>query len=395
MINLTKTPNLIVGQFRAAARTLAGWWDGVSAADRRQARQRALSVVLCAAVFAFGGPLVAKRFDIQKSEEAWRADSTQFARELAADPALRHRSSARVVMAAADASGPRLVNAAYIVKPVTTARLTSGPLPGRRAGLPALVSDSTIVTRLTSINTHRLDLAEREQSELDCLAEAVYYEARSESVRGQMAVAEVVMNRVNDSRFPKTVCGVVYQGQTREVGCQFTFTCDGSLRVKPSGPAWDRARDIALHVAMGLNTPVTNHATHYHTDYVNPYWSPGMVKTATVGQHIFYRFPRTAAEWAHARLALGLQTLEGQPVDADVLAARALAIAAADDAAAPVPAAQPVKADAPVNSEPVPVKVEAAAVPPPAPTAVPTSVTAPAPQPAPRLVLASADARTL
>jgi spore germination cell wall hydrolase CwlJ-like protein len=385
--NLLTTTNLIVGHIRAAAAAFTGWWGGMSDAEKRQTRQRAYSIAACAAIFAMGGPLVGYRFDVQKSEEAWRADSAQFASQLAADPSIRH--SARVVLASADASTPRLVNAAFTIKTIPAGA------PKASAATP-VSADVSAVARFTSINTYRLGFAEREKAELDCLAQAVYYEARSESARGQMAVAEVVMNRVNDSRFPKTVCGVVYQGQTREVGCQFTFTCDGSLRVAPSGPAWDRARDVALHIALGLNKPVTDHATHYHTDYVNPYWSPGMVKTATVGQHIFYRFPKTTAEWAHARLALGLQTLDGQPVDADALAARALNIASADAALAqPAPIAQPAKADAVVKTElvPVPVKAETATIVPAAPTAIPASITAIAAQPVPHLVLASAETR--
>jgi spore germination cell wall hydrolase CwlJ-like protein len=384
--------NLIVGHVRAAAEAFAGWWGGMSDAEKRQTRQRACAIVACAVVFTMGGRLVGQRFDAQKSEEAWRADSAAFAAQLAADPALRH--SARVVLASADASTPRLVNAAFTLK------ATPVVLTQPRAAAP-MSSDAVTVARFTSIDTHRLDVAEHEKAELDCLAQAVYYEARSESTRGQMAVAEVVMNRVNDSRFPKTVCGVVYQGQTREVGCQFTFTCDGSLRIAPSGPAWDRARDIALHVALGLNKPITGHATHYHTDYVNPYWSPGMVKTAEVGQHIFYRFPKTTAEWAHARLALGLQTLDGQPVDADTLAGQSLAIAAADAAAVvpavqPAPVAQPANADAPVKVEPIPVKADAAESAPAMPATIPASIAAiVAAEPVPHLVLASADARAL
>jgi spore germination cell wall hydrolase CwlJ-like protein len=356
----------------------------MSDAEKRQTRQRTYAIAACAAIFTMGGPLVGYRFDVQKSEEAWRADSAQFASQLAADPSLRR--SGRVVLASADAQAttgaPRLVNAAFTIKATPVALTTpAAPKP--------VNSDAVAVARFTSINTHRLDLAEREKAELDCLAQAVYYEARSESTKGQMAVAEVVMNRVNDSRFPKTVCGVVYQGQTREVGCQFTFTCDGSLRIAPSGPAWDRARDVALHVALGLNKPVTNHATHYHTDYVNPYWSPGMVKTASVGQHIFYRFPKSTAEWTHARLALGLQSIDGEPADADALAARSLAIASADAAtaaqvsapAAPAnaPAAVPARIDAPV-------KVEA--------QAIPASVSAPAESSVAHMVLASTEIRT-
>jgi spore germination cell wall hydrolase CwlJ-like protein len=378
--------NLIVGHARAASEALAGWWGGMSVADRRQTRQRACAVAACAVVLGLGGPLVGHRFDVQKSEEAWRADSAAFASQLAADPSLR--KSSRIVLASADASsaGPRLVNAAFTIK-ATPVALNTALTTSRISPVSA---DIAAVARFTTINTRRLDVAEREKAELDCLAKAVYYEARSESTRGQMAVAEVVMNRVNDSRFPKTVCGVVYQGQTREVGCQFTFTCDGSLRIAPSGLAWDRARDIALHVALGLNKPVTNHATHYHTDYVNPYWSPGMVQTASVGQHIFYRFPKTTAEWAHARLALGLQTLDGQPVDADALASRALAIAAADAA----PATPPAKIDVPVKVEAVPVKVEPVTIAPAAPAAIPASIAATvAAEPVPHLVLASAETR--
>ena len=385
--------NLIVGHLRAAAAALAGWWGAMSNSERRQNRQRAYSIAACAAVFAMGGPLVGYRFDVQKSEEAWRADSTEFAGQLAADPTLRR--SGRMIWAAANGAGPRLVDAALTFKATPAVRATTATLHATPVS-----SDAAAVARLTSINTHRLDIAEREKAELDCLAKAVYYEARSEPTRGQMAVAEVVMNRVNDSRFPKTVCGVVYQGQTREVGCQFTFTCDGSLRIAPAGPAWDRARDVALHVALGLNKPVTDHATHYHTDTVNPYWSPGMVKTTEVGQHIFYRFPKTTAEWARARLALGLQTLDGQPVDPDALASRSLAIPAADPQAnapalslspAPAPTSPTLAAAAPVAIQ---AKIEAPRIDLPSvvATVIPTSVGAPI-EPSAHLVLASAESR--
>ena len=393
MFNLLRTMNLIVGHLRAAAAAFASWWGAMPDSERRQTRQRAYSIAACAAVFAMGGPLVGYRFDVQKSEEAWRADSTEFAGQLAADPALRR--SGRVVLAAASRTGPRLVNAALTFKASPAIQPTSALLHATPVS-----SDAAAVARLTSINTHRLDIAEREKAELDCLAKAVYYEARSESTRGQMAVAEVVMNRVNDSRFPKTVCGVVYQGQTREVGCQFTFTCDGSLRTAPAGPSWDRARNVALHVALGLNKPVTDHATHYHTDTVTPYWSPGMVKTTEVGQHIFYRFPKTTSEWARARLALGLQSLDGQPVDPDVLASRSLAIPATDPLASePTPGLSPTPAQtSPTLAVAAPgaiqAKIEAPRIdlPMAAPTAIPTSVAAPI-EPSAHLVLASAESR--
>ena len=377
MAHLLKSLNLVAGHFGQAAKALASWWGAMSADEQRQARQRALGVAACAAVFAFAGPLVAHRFDIQKSDEAWRADTSVLAHQLAASiPTVRTETAAP----AAALTGVRLVNAAYTVSPPAARTDNAAPRPASTG------SDNDVLARLTTFNMHRLDIAEREQGELDCLAKAVYYEARSEPLRGQMAVAEVVMNRVNDSRFPKTICGVVYQGQTREVGCQFTFTCDGSLHLRPQGAAWDRARNVALHVAMGLNKPVTNHATHYHTDYVSPYWSAGLVETAEVGQHIFYRFPNTGAEWAHARLALGLHTMDGAPLSADELAAQSLAMLAAEDTA-PAPAVT----QAPVTTASQPAASESPA----AVAAVPVSAAAVASDAPPNLILASATGKGL
>lgn len=191
---------------------------------------------------------------------------------------------------------------------------------------PVRARDAQSLSGLASYSARGFQFAEDQQRELDCLAKAVYYEARSESSRGQLAVAEVVMNRVGDSRFPKTVCDVVFQGQDRDTGCQFTFTCDGSLHVKPYGAAWDRARAVALNVTLGLNKPVTGKATHYHTDYVNPYWAAGLVETAEVGTHIFYRFPKTGTEWRNARLALNAQDERrgGLVADAESLAKASL-----------------------------------------------------------------------
>lgn len=145
--------------------------------------------------------------------------------------------------------------------------------------------------------------AQAATTEHKCLATAIYYEARSESLSGQLAVAEVIMNRVADARFPGTVCDVVYQGSYRNTGCQFTFTCDGALARKPRGIRWQRAQSVAAHVVLGLNEPRTGGATHYHADYVDPIWNSGLVKTEKIGTHIFYRFPR-GREWAQYRQAL-------------------------------------------------------------------------------------------
>src|SRR5688500_10015771 len=125
---------------------------------------------------------------------------------------------------------------------------------------------------------------------LQCLTAAVYYEARSESSEGQRAVAQVVLNRVRHPAFPKSVCAVVYQGSRRRTGCQFSFTCDGSLGGRRDPAAWARARQIAATaLAGGVYGPV-GVATHYHTTAIRPWWAASLRRAVTVGSHIFYRW---------------------------------------------------------------------------------------------------------
>ncbi|WP_118857379.1 cell wall hydrolase [Sphingomonas mesophila] len=125
---------------------------------------------------------------------------------------------------------------------------------------------------------------------LECLTSAIYYEAGRESTDGQRAVAQVILNRVRHPAFPASVCGVVYEGALRQTGCQFTFTCDGSMARAPMRAEWLRARAVAEAALAGsVYAPVGN-ATHYHADYVFPYWAPTLAKTAVVGAHIFYRW---------------------------------------------------------------------------------------------------------
>jgi Cell Wall Hydrolase len=121
-----------------------------------------------------------------------------------------------------------------------------------------------------------------------CLTQAVYYEAASESPEGQRAVAQVVLNRVRDPRYPSSVCGVVYQGSERRTGCQFTFTCDGALARKPDPFLLARARMVAVQALSGRVEPLVGLATHYHTKQVVPYWRTDLVKLRTIGAHIFY-----------------------------------------------------------------------------------------------------------
>ena len=122
---------------------------------------------------------------------------------------------------------------------------------------------------------------------LRCLATAVLYEA-GDDTEGEAAVAQVVLNRVRHPAFPATICGVVYQGASRTTGCQFTFTCDGSLRRVMSDAARGRAREVASRALAGKIDPAVGLATHYHTDWVYPYWSPELDKIARVGTHLFF-----------------------------------------------------------------------------------------------------------
>lgn len=124
----------------------------------------------------------------------------------------------------------------------------------------------------------------------DCLAAAVYYEAAVESAQGQRAVAQVVLNRVRNPVFPRTVCDVVFQGATRATGCQFTFTCDGALARRPNPVGWRRALVVADDALAGVVEPSVGTATHYHANWVIPYWRTTLVKLSTVGTHIFYRW---------------------------------------------------------------------------------------------------------
>lgn len=134
-----------------------------------------------------------------------------------------------------------------------------------------------------------LSRVERDRA-LNCLTQAVYYEAGSEGSQGQRAVAQVILNRMRHPAFPSSVCGVVYSGSQRATGCQFTFTCDGSLARAPSASGWARARQVAAAALSGYVESSVGQATHYHALYVAPYWSPSLLKVANIGAHTFYRW---------------------------------------------------------------------------------------------------------
>ena len=124
-----------------------------------------------------------------------------------------------------------------------------------------------------------------------CLTEALYFEARGETVKGQFAVAEVILNRVSSASYPDTVCSVVNQGTGRKFACQFTYTCDGKAETISEPAAYERVGKVARILLDGTNSNLTDGATHYHTTAVRPSWSRKFPKTAKIGSHIFYRAP--------------------------------------------------------------------------------------------------------
>lgn len=140
---------------------------------------------------------------------------------------------------------------------------------------------------------------------LDCLTAAIYFEAASEPDDGQRAVAQVVLNRVAHPSFPKTVCGVVYQGSEKGTGCQFSFTCDGALLRQRSAYFWDRARQVARAALGGYVFRPVGLATHYHTFAVHPAWDDAMNFIGQIGAHRFFRFNGPAGLPAAFRFAYG------------------------------------------------------------------------------------------
>jgi spore germination cell wall hydrolase CwlJ-like protein len=151
-----------------------------------------------------------------------------------------------------------------------------------------------------SISYDRAWLAElpavKGDTEWRCLAEALYFEARGESVKGQFAVAEVILNRVDSPNYPDTICGVVHQGTGRKYACQFTYTCDGHKEVIREPGAFTQVGKVAKLMLSGAPRALTQGATHYHTTAVNPRWARKFPRTAKIGVHLFYRHPREVVQ---------------------------------------------------------------------------------------------------
>ena len=151
-------------------------------------------------------------------------------------------------------------------------------------------------TRMNERTLHVASLTEvtaapkrRGKAQWQCLAEALYFEARSEPLKGQRAVAEVILNRVDSRKYPNTVCEVVEQGAHRKNACQFSYNCDGLPEHIAEPEAYERAKRIALYMVDDQPRTLTDGATHYHTVAVSPGWARRLTKTARIGTHVFYR----------------------------------------------------------------------------------------------------------
>lgn len=211
-------------------------------------------------------------------------------------------AAAAVMVAAGGASMPELsvsANRPLIAKADAAALLdatTGEHLTATRAtGADALVINASMPFVKGAISAARpFDLSESDGNDyrraLLCLTQAVYYEAGFEPLEGRRAVAQVVLNRMRHPAFPKSVCGVVYQG-ARQPACQFSFVCDGSLYRRPALGAWKEAEAISRAALDGFVERAVGGATHYHANYVAPYWAPRLTKLNQIGAHIFYRWP--------------------------------------------------------------------------------------------------------
>lgn len=159
------------------------------------------------------------------------------------------------------------------------------------ARLRELVAPPSVAARLFDEAWLQTLPAASGSDEWRCLATALYFEARGESIEGQFAVAEVILNRVDSPRYPDSICNVVYQGARTGGGCQFSFACDGRPERISEDRAYDRVAKIARLMKDGAPRLLTQGATHFHTRAVNPRWARQFPRTAEIGAHLFYRQP--------------------------------------------------------------------------------------------------------
>nr|WP_295883145.1 cell wall hydrolase [uncultured Devosia sp.] len=214
------------------------------------------------------------------------ADPTDLGQSRLADVAIEATGDVEI--------GPRMSIASIDPSGAAALDAIAGIAPASTTPMPAIASQQLAYARATAPVTGGFSTGTAMQvsdKELWCLATAIYFEARGESYRGQVAVAQVVLNRVKDYRYPDTICGVVFQNQSRRNSCQFSFACDGIPETINDRQSWAQAEDIAKRFTNGelYLTEVAN-ATHYHATYVRPAWAPRMTKLTQIGLHVFYKF---------------------------------------------------------------------------------------------------------
>ena len=289
MLTIQQRTSRILATYRSAIKRIAKWWLVMSDKEQRETVMRGTGVAACAVAVSFAMPLMSSRHEVQRADADFRNEAIQLAEAKDASSAVRADAETSPLL-----DHPWMVTVEYALERNPRSALSRYSMRDR---------DGAAIASVASFQPQHLAKAEDVAAEYACLSQAVFYEAGNESTSGQLAVAEVIANRVRDHRYPNSVCGVVFQGSTRTTGCQFTFTCDGALDRKPAGRQWAKAQLVASQVMMDLNERRTGDATHYHATYVNPIWNSGLVRTEKIGAHIFYRFPR-GAEWASAERAM-------------------------------------------------------------------------------------------
>ncbi|MBA4338425.1 MAG: cell wall hydrolase [Hyphomonas sp.] len=311
MLRFLQPSQMTLASLNELQNKLKRWWLGMTDQEQREVFIRGGMIAVCAVTATVSLPVISSQQVSLRAEAEYRAEAERFAMYQDAGLAVR-----------TDAHTPALLDTPWL----RTVEYTLKRDPDSSMSRYAMRDrDGAALLTLASFRAEEVQRAETIDSELMCMAQAVYYESAREPLEGQLAVAEVIANRMQDHRYPDTACGVVFQGATRTTGCQFTFTCDGALQTKPKGENWERAKRIAAHVLMNLNEERTGGATHYHATYVDPIWNSGLIQTNKVGLHIFYRFPR-GAEWASVErnfqarkdsVALQLAALDAGTVGAD------------------------------------------------------------------------------
>lgn len=179
--------------------------------------------------------------------------------------------------------------ALQIVPDSRLSALTAVPKNARRTAVPA-GGDAELSESFLSTMT-----APKGNAEWECLADALYFEARGENIQGIFAVGEVILNRVDSGDYPNSICGVVHQGTGKKFACQFTWTCDNNSDAIGNPTAFARVGKVAKLLMDGLPRRLTAGATHYHTKAVHPSWANRFPRTASIGAHYFYKQPTRSA----------------------------------------------------------------------------------------------------